>query len=107
MISRWELPESGRRRIGRIVQGAVPTGVLVICWLALLAGPAARGAESKWQSERGYRWSELSAPPAGKNGFKALSGSETGITFTNLLADEHSLTNRNLLSGSGVAAGDV
>ena len=44
---------------------------------------------------------------AGRTGFALLKGAVTGILFTNLLDDEHSLTNRNLLSGSGVAAGDV
>ena len=46
-------------------------------------------------------------PKAGRTGFTLLKGAVTGISFTNLLDDEHSLTNRNLLSGSGVAAGDV
>jgi len=46
-------------------------------------------------------------PKAGRTGFTLLKGAVTGILFTNLLDDEHSLTNRNLLSGSGVAAGDV
>lgn len=40
-------------------------------------------------------------------GFKRRSPAETGVLFTNLLADIRSVTNRNLLSGSGVAAGDV
>jgi hypothetical protein len=40
-------------------------------------------------------------------GFERLAASQTGIVFTNLLADIRSITNRNFLSGSGVAAGDV
>jgi len=62
---------------------------------------------ANWQMGKGCRWSELPVPQLGKTGFKPLSAAETGILFTNALADDHSLTNRNLLSGSGVAAGDV
>ncbi|MBM3841471.1 MAG: VCBS repeat-containing protein, partial [Verrucomicrobia bacterium] len=43
----------------------------------------------------------------GKTGFARLDSSATGIAFTNRLSDDRSLSNRNLLSGSGVAAGDV
>jgi len=39
-----------------------------------------------------------------ETGFTALPASATGLAFTNLLADERSVTNRNLLNGSGVAA---
>jgi len=47
-------------------------------------------------------------PPTGKGvGFTRLSPEVTGIHFTNHLADIRSITNRNLLSGSGVALGDV
>ncbi|PYJ97153.1 MAG: hypothetical protein DME23_16985, partial [Verrucomicrobia bacterium] len=67
----------------------------------------AEGAGLSWQTAPGYRWSELPVPKAGRTGFTLLKGSVTGILFANLLDDEHSLTNRNLLSGSGVAAGDV
>ena len=42
-----------------------------------------------------------------KSGFKRLESKLTNINFSNLLDDERSIRNRNLLSGSGVAAGDV
>jgi hypothetical protein len=61
----------------------------------------------EWQQGDGYRRAPLPIPEAGKTGFTRLSPDTTGITFTNWLSDERSLTNRNLLSGSGVAAGDV
>src|SRR5881296_1102865 len=64
-------------------------------------------AELNWQPGAGYRWSELAVSGNGKSGFRLLNSADTGILFTNILADDHSLTNRNLLSGSGVAAGDV
>ena len=43
----------------------------------------------------------------GKTGFSRLLPAATGLVFTNQLSDERSSTNRNLLSGSGVAAGDI
>ena len=49
----------------------------------------------------------MRVPSQGKAGFSRLSLDQTGITFTNLLAEERAATNRNLLSGSGAAAGDV
>src|SRR2546426_6137056 len=64
-------------------------------------------AELNWQPGTGCRWSELSVSKNGKSGFSLLNAADTGLLFTNFLADDHSLTNRNLLSGSGVAAGDV
>jgi hypothetical protein len=77
-------------------------------WLlwALLAA-AAQAAELSWHAEDGCRWAELPVPKAGKTGFTRLNGAETGILFTNALTDERGIANRNLLSGAGVAAGDV
>jgi enediyne biosynthesis protein E4 len=40
-------------------------------------------------------------------GFTRMPATAAGIGFTNVLSDERSITNRNLLSGSGVALGDV
>jgi hypothetical protein len=40
-------------------------------------------------------------------GFTRMPAAAAGIGFTNVLSDERSITNRNLLSGSGVALGDV
>jgi enediyne biosynthesis protein E4 len=44
---------------------------------------------------------------SGKIGFTRMLPQQTGLSFTNQLSDERSATNRNLLSGSGVAAGDI
>src|SRR3989475_3955194 len=68
---------------------------------------AAAGETLKWQTGPGYRWRELPVPAAGKTGFTLLPPETTGILFTNLISDQRSVTNRNLLSGSGVAFGDV
>jgi len=80
--------------------------LLAVCWCL---GASAIGAE-QWKQEQGFRWRELGISadgPAGKAGFAKLDSKLTGITFANRLADERSITNRNLLSGSGVAAGDI
>src|SRR6267143_6902784 len=68
--------------------------------------PAAAG-RLDWQTAPGYRWRELPVPAAGKTGFTLLPPETTGIFFTNFISDQRSVTNRNLLSGSGVALGDV
>src|SRR5687767_10014638 len=49
----------------------------------------------------------LKVDSTAKPGFTLLSPQDTGITFTNRLAQERHLTNQILLNGSGVAAGDV
>ena len=49
----------------------------------------------------------LPQPKVGGVGFARLSGDVTGIQFANQIAELRAITNRNLLSGSGVALGDV
>lgn len=66
-----------------------------------------RADEPGWQTGAGFRWQPLAVPAEGKTGFTRLAGASTGILFTNAMADERGITNRNLLSGSGVALGDV
>ncbi|HTD86624.1 MAG TPA: FG-GAP-like repeat-containing protein, partial [Candidatus Binatia bacterium] len=66
--------------------------------------PAAQ--EMSWHVEKGFRWSELAAPPAGKTGFTLLPPEQTGIFFTNELDEWKGGSNRVLFNGSGVAAGD-
>ncbi|TDI92614.1 MAG: hypothetical protein E2O76_18520 [Caldithrix sp.] len=63
--------------------------------------------DTEWHEENGYRWAKLAVPRSGKTGFKQLSESETGITFTNNLTKEQIAGNRVLLNGSGVAMGDI
>ncbi|TMP97205.1 MAG: VCBS repeat-containing protein, partial [Verrucomicrobia bacterium] len=84
-----------------------PARLLAGCALLLLAGQIVEAADADWRTAPGCRWSELAVAKTGKTGFTLLGSATTAITFSNLLADEHSLTNRNLLSGSGVAAGDI
>jgi hypothetical protein len=78
----------------------------LVGWSAALAAASLYAHE--WQPHAGGRLAPL-APVAGAKaaGFTRLPAADLGINFTNRLADERSLTNRNLLSGSGVACGDV
>ena len=62
---------------------------------------------AEWQAGDGFRSARLPSVPAHKPGFSKLDSKITGIAFANHLANERSITNRNLLSGSGVAAGDI
>jgi hypothetical protein len=62
---------------------------------------------SEWNAAEGFRWKALSPVGAGRSGFTQMPSAQTGVLFTNTLSDERSAMNRNLLSGSGVAAGDV
>jgi hypothetical protein len=65
-----------------------------------------------WTEAGSHRWASL-PPREGADaaaitpGFERQPGGATGIEFTNRLAELRSIANRNLLSGSGVAAGDV
>src|ERR1051325_10477858 len=81
--------------------------VVLASWFLIPSVSLAEETGSNSQSGPGWRWIGLPVAKTGKAGFTLLGSNTTEISFTNLLADEHSLTNRNLLSGSGVAAGDV
>src|SRR5580765_8491077 len=76
--------------------------------LVLISGGAA-GADPalNWQTGPGYRSIELPVPASGKTGFTLVPPETTGIFFTNFITDQRSVTNQNLLNGSGVALGDV
>jgi len=83
-------------------------------WVRLIGGvglaltlATLTAAELKWQNANGFRWAALPVEQGGRNGFIVMPADKTGLSFTNLLDDERSITNRNLLSGSGVALGDV
>lgn len=81
---------------------------LTICLCPIIS--CSSGPDLEWRQEQGYRWAprKPSGPGFwGKTGFQKLSSSQTNIHFTNRLIDEHIADNRNLLNGSGVAAGDI
>src|SRR3954467_13556799 len=65
----------------------------------LVVGAHCRGAD--------FQMRALEVPASGKTGFTLMSPQETGIHFTNFLADASAERNRILENGSGVALGDV
>jgi enediyne biosynthesis protein E4 len=75
-----------------------------LAWLFVWLLPATLSAD--WRAADGYRWQPVTPNGAGV-GFTKMAAIDAGIGFTNRLSDDRSITNRNLLSGSGVAAGDV
>ncbi|HTD67542.1 MAG TPA: VCBS repeat-containing protein, partial [Candidatus Limnocylindria bacterium] len=62
---------------------------------------------AEWRQGHGYRIAPLTFPREGKAGFTLLLENETGIRFTNHLADRSVAENQIRLIGSGVALGDV
>lgn len=80
---------------------------LLLSGVALSWHPAANAAEEVWHTQSNARWKSLPTLPQHAAGFTLLAGTETGVTFTNTLDDRVAVTNRNLVSGSGVALGDV
>src|SRR5688572_4755784 len=62
---------------------------------------------AEWQIGPGHRSTAVDVPTGGATGFTLLSGSATGVAFTNVVLPARHLTNQILLNGSGVAAGDL
>jgi hypothetical protein len=89
-----------------VKQNAAGAGAAARCCLALLC-LTSPGRALDWQSEQGCRHAAVAPPQPGKTGFTLLPASQTGITFTNVLAQERYVTNQIYLNGAGVAAGDV
>lgn len=95
--------DSGLR--GRVGSGGGWAAVL--CGLGLVWAGVVLGAAEWVDRGGGIRSRELPRVDEGRVGFRRMPAGVTGVGFTNLLRDERSVTNRNLLSGSGVACGDV
>jgi enediyne biosynthesis protein E4 len=77
------------------------------CLVAVLLPMASAVAAPAWEQQDGYRSVPVTVEAGHKVGFTRLTPSKIGIGFTNLISDLRSVTNRHLLTGSGVAAGDV
>jgi hypothetical protein len=92
-----------RKTKALVILGSRQLCLLITASAILLSGSEA----ADWIQGAGFRSRELALPVIGKTGFLLLEPGRTGIVFTNLLSDDRSVINRNLLSGSGVAAGDV
>src|SRR5437867_7774707 len=101
-----ESAKAKRQRTGtlqRLRLSARTTFILSLaCSFSGISAPAL-----EWQDGSGYRSAVLNVTPGGRAGFTMLPPSDTGIFFTNVLPQSRALTNQVLLSGSGVAAGDV
>jgi len=76
-------------------------------WLAIMVAACERAPELSWHEEGVVRWRTLKVPSRGRPGFQPLSGSATGISHRNLVADERARANRHLLIGAGAATGDI
>ena len=76
--------------------------------ISVLIGLGAFPADAlDWVSAEGSRSAAVAVVPGGVAGFSRLSGSNTGVQFTNRVPESRHLTNQIYLNGSGVAAGDV
>ncbi len=77
--------------------------------LAALLSAELMSAAPAWEQHDDYHSAPISTvsavPP--KVGFTAMAAPPAGIACSNLLSGERSVTNRNLLSGAGLAAGDI
>jgi enediyne biosynthesis protein E4 len=82
--------------------------VWILCLPLTAVVPGRLGAEQfpQWHVEPGFHWTSLDVPRSGKTGFTLLAPEQTGVNFTNTLAEEEGVANRVLWNGSGVALGD-
>ncbi len=76
-------------------------------YLLIFGDISGTSAEYQWLAGPGYRSTELNVAQPGRSGFTLMNSGLTGLTHSNLLAQQRHLTNQILLNGSGVAAGDV
>ncbi len=83
---------------------AVAVGIYPSGWLLPSAVAAPR---LDWVSIPGNRSAAAAITSSSKVGFTLVPPAQSGVTFTNVLAEPRHLTNQILLNGSGVAAGDV
>ncbi|MGH7528866.1 MAG: FG-GAP repeat domain-containing protein [Gemmatimonadales bacterium] len=82
-----------------------PVRVVMACLCAI--GCSESPSPPQWHQESGYRWRELAVPRRGRDGFRQLAPSRTGIDFTNRVTADQIIENEHVLNGSGVAIGDV
>src|SRR5439155_14752779 len=78
---------------------------LAVAWLSATRAHAVTNLV--WQTGAGCRFAVLPVPASGHTGFTLLKPNDTGITFSNRLADVTVAKNRLYEIGSGVALGDV
>lgn len=93
----------------RIVSSCLMPVILAGIVLIISIGGCNLYSTGEWNNEDNYRWKEMgpSFHLFDHTGFEKRSSGETGISFQNTLTEEQIKGNRNLLNGSGVAAGDI
>src|SRR2546422_2146400 len=99
--------QSAGRKQGRIKRGQMSRLTITLGYLISSLAALQPAVALNWKTGDGFRTATLQVPAAGRTGFTALPADQTGILFTNALAEERALTNQIYLNGSGVAAGDV
>ena len=75
--------------------------------VALCTAAGALADPLQWVDGGGFRYADIIVPTSGRTGFSKLPELETGITFTNRLSEINAAKNQILMSGSGIALGDV
>jgi hypothetical protein len=78
-----------------------------IPFLLLFCAQLQGHAAVQWRDHDGYRFASVEPAGTGRPGFSMLPSSQTGVTFTNHLAEAAVAQNRIFENGSGVALGDV
>jgi len=68
---------------------------------------SSQAAALAWSEGTGYRSAEVHPERGGKAGFTLMNSAATGVSFTNTLVGDASLTNAVAHSGAGLAIGDV
>ncbi len=76
-----------------------------VFWMAVLSTPATRAEAAG--SPAGLTLRKLPPVSPSPVGFTRLAALGLGVDFTNRLSEDRAVTNRNLVSGSGVALADV
>ena len=80
---------------------------IVLLTATLCVGTVDSACSAEWQAGAGFRSQTVGAMSGAHAGFTLLTANQTGLRYTNLLAEERSLTNQIYQNGSGVALGDV
>jgi len=91
----------------QVYRPVLPRRPFLKCLTALVTLAGTQAAPLDWRQQDGFRLAPLTIPGNGRTGFTEITSSVSGVTFTNRLSEERSLTNQIFLNGSGVAAGDI
>lgn len=85
--------------------------VALVVFLSLVTPPSLPRIEAaepiEWDNHQEYRIAQAIFDSDTSTGFSTMPAAVSGISFKNELSNQRSLERRGLLSGSGLAAGDV